>query len=388
MISGVDMTFGVKRVAIIHPWMPHYRKAFFERLIEALRRDGVVVDVFFGDVPREWVERNDAILPEGMTKLDTRFFPLFGRNLSVKSLRELRSRGPYDLVIVEQAIRNIETYRLLMPNRIARAIAFWGHGRTYTLEKGPFEERFKQFLTRRGSWFFGYTNGGVDSVVSNGFARDRTTVVNNSIDTASLKSDLAGVEPGDLKTFCEELGLTDDTFLYMGGIDEAKRIPFLLDACRKIYRERRSFRIVLVGDGDMSPLIREIGHSEPWLKYVGPQFGAEKALAIRAAKALLIPGRVGLIAVDSLVSGCPIVTTRWPFHAPEFEYLEDGVTAVVADDSVNAYVREVVKLIDNPGWLRSLSENCVRGAESFSAESMAANFAEGIRTSLQVSIDR
>lgn len=39
---------------------------------------------------------------------------------------------------------------------------------------------------------------------------------------------------------------------------------------------------------------------------------------------LLNPGRVGLVAVDALVLGLPVLTSDAGRHAPEIEYLTEG----------------------------------------------------------------
>jgi hypothetical protein len=42
------------------------------------------------------------------------------------------------------------------------------------------------------------------------------------------------------------------------------------------------------------------------------------------SSAIWMPGRVGLVAVDALALGLPVLTTHFPFHAPELEYLVEG----------------------------------------------------------------
>ncbi|MBJ7323338.1 MAG: glycosyltransferase family 4 protein [Rhodococcus sp.] len=371
-------------MAIIHPWMPQYRTKFFSLLVSELEARGVELVIFYGETPPEWKERNDSASPEYCIELDTRFRSIGGRSIAAKSLVEFYRHGPYDLIVLEQAIRNLETYRLFASRTTRSAIAFWGHGKTYTARKNLFEEWFKLFLTRRTRWFFAYTQGGVDALVAGGFDSRRTTVVQNSTDTELLKDALATVSSADVDRFRLEHRLGEDLCVYIGGIDSAKRIPFLLDAAHACYRSNPKFHLVIIGAGDLSKHVKESSEAFSYISYLGAVFGFEKAVALKACRLMLIPGRVGLVAVDSLVAGSPIVTTDWPYHAPEFEYLEDGVTALVASDSVDGYSKTVLEILADGRRLSELSANCIDVGSEFSAERMAMRFSVGVMDALDV----
>ena len=62
----------------------------------------------------------------------------------------LRAWSP-DHVIVEQAIKNLETYPLVLRRTVSGGprIAMWGQGRSFSTAQSPCEASFKQWLTRR-----------------------------------------------------------------------------------------------------------------------------------------------------------------------------------------------------------------------------------------------
>ncbi|MCB8910107.1 glycosyltransferase family 4 protein [Rhodococcus rhodochrous] len=371
------------KVAIIHPWLPQYRTRFFESLYSICRENGVDLHIFYGETPREWSARNDSATTSVATELRTRFFQVRNRTLSFKDRKVVREEGPFDLLILEQAIRNLETYSYLIDKRVSRKVAFWGHGKTYTAEKGRLEEWVKSFVTRRGTWFFGYTDGGTEAVVRNGFDAERTTVVQNSIDTEGLRASLDEISAAEVHTFRSSRGLGSHTALYLGGVDEAKRIPFLLDCAAVIGSTDPEFSLLIAGSGSMIDYVRDRASREAWIVPLGSTFGREKALAMRSAQMLMIPGRVGLVAVDSLVAGLPIITTDWPLHAPEFEYLEDGRTCVIADDDVDSYARAVAELFKDGVQLGDMRTQCLLEAPRFSATEMAERFFDGILKAVQ-----
>ena len=186
-------------MAIIQPAVLRYREPFFRRVIAAAEDAGIHIDVFGGEVPAEVRARGDSSNADFVRALGTRELTIRGRNLFFKATAPIL-RGGYDLVILEHAVRNIETYELLV--RLGgRRIAFCGHGRTYTKNVTQRQEAFKHWLTRQATWFFGYTAGGVDAVVERGFPRNRTTVFNNTIDTAALREDLSAISDSEVLEF-------------------------------------------------------------------------------------------------------------------------------------------------------------------------------------------
>lgn len=366
------------KVAIIHPWMPQYRTAFFNELNERLAERDIDLKVFFGDTPPEWRARNDSAVPPGMVRLPTRFIRLGNRVIGYKALSAVRASGPYDLLIVEQAVRNIETYKLLATRPVRTRIAYWGHGRTYTASKAAIEETLKAKMTLRSEWFFGYTAGGVNEMVRRGFPAERTTVVQNSIDTTKFRRNLQSISDDEVSEFKTGFGFSDATCLYIGGVDNSKRIDFLIQAGQRIFEKNSMFKLMVVGAGDQLDALTKKAAELPWLTVHGPLFDRQKAIVFRAARMILNPGRVGLVAVDSLTAGVPIVTTDWPFHAPEFEYLNSGETMLVTANSSDDYADTVLRALDDDALIDALSQNCLRVAGSYSIEAMAERFKEGI----------
>lgn len=368
------------KVAIVHPWLPQYRVGFFEQLVLAGNREGIEFHIFHGDVPLEWRSRNDAGQSNVSQKLPTRFMKIRGRSLNYKSLEKLRRQGPYDLIVVEQAVRNLETYQLLLTRT---PIAFWGHGKTYTQRSSRGKERIKHWLTNRGIWFFAYTSKGAEEVVSQGMAPERTTVVQNATDARHLSSAISSLEKSEIRSFEAKNDLHGKTALFIGGLDASKRLTFLLAAAEIAHENDSEFRLVIAGDGVDRVLVQEKAAQCPYIKYVGPLFGRDKAVAISASQVMAMPGRVGLVAVDSFAGGKPIVTTDWKWHAPEFEYLESGVNAIVTRDAPEAYAAELLVTLRDQQKLSMLSANCLESSAKYTVEAMVENFVTGVKNALK-----
>lgn len=371
----------MRRVGIIQPWIPQYRQAFFKNLKETLDAKGVDLHVYHGDPPATLLARSDAVRLEGSRRLATRSVNLFNRTIGFKSLDGFNQEPRYDLLILEQAVGNLETY-LLLAKRRYKKLAFWGHGRTFTKPTGPLQREILRRLTRHGDWFFSYTNGGAEIVREFGFDADRITVVNNSIDSASLRNATQQVTSHQIAQLSQAHGLNGKTALFIGGLDESKRLSFLLESARIAHTMDSDFRLLVAGDGIQRNLVREFAQTNPYIIPLGPLHGDAKAVAFASSQALAMPGRVGLVAVDSFATGLPIITTNWAWHAPEFEYLDSDYNSVITPDTVQEYGHTLLRVVSDKQALQKLVDACLASGSKYSVDAMVDNFATGVMCAL------
>jgi glycosyltransferase involved in cell wall biosynthesis len=279
-----------------------------------------------------------------------------------------------DLVVVEQANRQLVNYRLLLRSALRRRprVVFWGHGGNLQASGrlAALGERFKRAISRRAHWWLAYTEGSADRVAALGFPRERVTVVQNAVGIA-VPADPPERVPGRC--------------VYVGSLYSHKRIGFLLDAARRAAELRDDFRLVVIGDGEDRPLVEQRATAEPWLEVRGPVFGDETARVLASAQLLLMPGLVGLAIVDSFATGCPLVTVDLPSHSPEVEYLEDGVNGVLlpAGTSAVQYGEHVAGLLGDPAALQRLRDGCAVSAATYTVDAMVERYAEGLLAALR-----
>jgi glycosyltransferase involved in cell wall biosynthesis len=207
--------------------------------------------------------------------------------------------------------------------------------------------------------------------------------VQNTIDVAGLAALREHVTEQEAECLRDELGLSRQRVcLFIGALDDSKRIPFLLEAGASLASRLPDFNLVVAGDGPERQRVEQAAKSCDWLRYVGRVTGSVKARLGAVADVLLMPGRVGLVAVDSFALRTPIVTTRWPFHAPEVDYLEEGVNARFSADSIADYARTVeLTLLDRRGLSR-LKAACAASAPRYSLDAMVENFTRGVVAAL------
>jgi glycosyltransferase involved in cell wall biosynthesis len=279
-----------------------------------------------------------------------------------------------DLVICEQARRNLELYWLLARKYRKRRplIALWGHGIDYTVNRTGVELLLQKQLTRRADWFFGYTHASVQHAIDAGVSPDRTTMVMNAIDSAALGAELSAITEQEITDFRVRHGIPARAALFIGGLDPAKRVDLLVAAAVEAHSAEPDFAVIVIGAGSGNNLLSS-AISKGAIIHLGPQFGRNKSVALRAATSLAVPGRVGLVAVEALVSGLSIVTATGSLHAPEVDYLTPGVNLFTTEATPEAYARGLLTTLPGPS-----------GIEAPTIEDMAQNFWGGIKHALKL----
>jgi glycosyltransferase involved in cell wall biosynthesis len=375
-----------RRITIVQPCIPPYRVPFFRCLATDLHEQlGAELTVAHGSHPYASHRAGDRGTPEVgcAVKLNERSWRIGGFPVRVRQLGDLPRRS--DVIIVEQALQNLETFHLLARGwlRSVRggsgpALGMWGLGRNYK-QVGPLLRSAKRVLTRQASWFFAYTEGGADHVATEGFPRDRITVVRNSTDTSTLVAARNAVTEEQVLEFSSRYGLVPErTALYLGGFHEAKRIPFLLEAAAHIVRRMPDFRLLVVGDGACRSLVEASAARGDGVVYLGAAHDERRALFGAASRLMLVPGTVGLCAVDSFALRTPVVTTDWPWRSVEFEYLEHGRNALVIPGGPEQYAQAVVDTLSSPQLVARLRRGCASDAGRYTVEGMSARFTEGV----------
>ncbi|CCW10915.1 MULTISPECIES: glycosyltransferase family 4 protein [Rhodococcus] len=352
------------RVSIILPYLNSYRVPLLQVLDAKLAAKGIELDVATGTPEGVDVARGDGATGYPTRELRKLGVPTPRGRLYIRRLDD-RIRTA-DIIVVEHAIKNLDSHVLLFRPRTTK-VAIWGHGRTITKPQSVLENWAQRAMIARADWYFGYTPGSVERAAAMGMPTARCTNVQNTVDTERLKKLRREYPRGTGEVW---------PALYVGGLDESKRLDFLLDASRRIHARDPRFRLIIVGNGRDRDKVEAVA-GEKWCSYLGNFPLAANFPAVKDANVILMPGRVGLAAVDSFAIEAPIVTTRWGWHAPEFEYLTDQ-NSIITDDRVEDYVDRVLDLMQSPNTLQDLQQQCANTVEQLSVEDMATRFTDGL----------
>jgi glycosyltransferase involved in cell wall biosynthesis len=283
-----------------------------------------------------------------------------------------------DLVVCELASGVLENYSLAIWHK--GGLASWGHGYATTTKPHRVDTALERWLMRRSTVFFAYTDKGKKKALESGLPESRVVVLGNTVDTTGLRSAMQQVATNESLGTPNAWGVRDEdtVCVFLGALDRSKRLDFLIGAGDIVSRGMPSFRLLIAGDGPEREVVLKAARERPYVRYVGRVGDVEKAQLAAIARLMLNPGRVGLNAVDSFVMRTPIVTTDWPLHAPEFDYLRDDVNALIVEDSIEKYSRAVLDLLQDEERMAKLEEGCSAAASELTMESLVDRFAQGI----------
>jgi glycosyltransferase involved in cell wall biosynthesis len=367
------------RVVIVERQLLHYRVDFYNHLRNLLANDGIELQLLVGEGTASEKMKKDEVMVDWAYRIPTLYLP--GTAICWQPFGRFAREA--DLVIVMHENKIIYNLWLLFFNRPKR-IAFWGHGAN--LQSGNpngFKERFKRWTINKVDWWFAYTESSAAMVADAGFGSERTTVVDNAVDTNQLTAFCKGVSMADCQRLREKLNLGNGPIgLYIGSLYKEKRLDFLLDAAHRIRVKIPTFQLLVVGAGPEQEKIENAARSFPWISYLGPLKEKDKAEILALADVMLNPGLVGLGILDSFASGKPMFTTDCGLHSPEISYLSTGKNGVMTRDDVDIYADTVSTALMRPETIGALSNGALSSAPRYTLENMAHRIRGGIRSCL------
>lgn len=334
------------RVLLVQPYLASYRRPLFAELEQLIRREGGQLTVAAGHPDGAQAARGDAVTDESWLRQlsDVRHLatPL-GRFTHRPQLESLARSA--DVVISELDAGNLFAWRHLARRRHP-PIVLWGHGRAFTKAERPAAAAVRARLARSADHVMTYSPSGREFLIGHGVPAARVTAIGNATDTRRLRT-LLEHRRGRDASILESFGGIDISgrrlAAYVGGLDRDKRVAFLLAAADAAHRLDPSFLLAVAGSGSEAELIRKSGRDYVmWRPSAGPEDLADLGAA---AQAFWCPGRVGLLAIDALALGLPLLTTRAGRHAPEVEFLTEGRDLVYLPDDSRAFAAQALEVM-------------------------------------------
>jgi L-malate glycosyltransferase len=368
-----------REAVFVERHMPHFRVAFYNGLRDALRSDGIRVRVLTGVPTAAEMAKRDVDHIDWSESLQTRY--VLGEKICWMPISVGLGKG--DLLVVEHENKLVWNIWELYKHREYK-VAFWGHGRNrQSTNPHGWRERFKRLTTMRADWYFAYTDQSRRTLLEFGYPDDRITVFNNAIDTRQLRAEQMSIREDERRALAQSLGLAGKPVgMFLGSLYAQKGLDVCLKAALAVRQRVPEFQWLVVGDGPDRYKVDAMASEHPWVHCVGAKLGRDKALVASLADVFTIPSAIGLVALDSLVLGKPIVTMSESAHGPEIAYLQHGVNAVMTSNAIDDYVDGLARLLLDRRSLKRMQEACLAMGEHYTVESMVSRVRHGVLSAM------
>lgn len=299
------------KVVLTQPYLPVYRIPLFEEVRRILAGSDVDFRVIHGTPTGSQSKRGDKASASWASVIDEKRLTFAGRSVSLRDVGDEARNA--DLVVTELAASNLFAWKEVLRGR--RPVILWGHGMPYVSDAGKLGDSLEWALARRATHSMTYSESGREYMIQHGgIPGSRVTAIGNATDVKSLRDAFRA------STSPEFDEIAPHRAIFIGGLDAEKRIDFLLDAAKLAHDIDPSFRLIVVGKGEMDAEVKEAA-AQGYVEAVGSARGADLAALMAQSSAVWMPGRIGLVACDALAVGMPLVTTQGARHAPEADFL-------------------------------------------------------------------
>jgi len=192
----------------------------------------------------------------------------------------------------------------------------------------------------------------------------------------------AGAEPHKITVVPEGIDLNlyyakadqskeSENILFVGRLATEKGLSFLIEAIPEVVSQHPSATFLFVGEdhGVKHALLRRAADLKVsrYVKFLGPKFGAALADIYRESRLFVLPSlyeTFGLVILEAMASGLPIVTTRVG-GVPEL--VRDGYNGVLVPPKDHVALAEAINsLLSNRQLYRRMSAQNVETAKRYS----------------------
>jgi glycosyltransferase involved in cell wall biosynthesis len=335
------------RIAVLQRVCTAYRVPLFEQLADSPADE---FRLFIGDdLPNSKVKSGRDLGNIPIQRLRTSFVKFGNRVLPwhhglIKALRDYRP----DVIVCEGESHFIGYilaifYRTFFDRRCA--LIHWCYislpGWPIVGGSGP-RAVIKRFFRNFFDAFLVYSGFSRDSLKLLGEPEGKVFVATNVCDTAHFmaQADALDATPAEARQL---LGLGDRfTLLYVGELDWNKRPDVLLDLASQMDCAKYAF--VLLGSGVALEPLRDRARQHGLTNVFLPgRISDGLSSYFRAANAVIIPGRGGIIISEAMAYGVPVIVHQ--ADGTEYDLTENGVTGIHLQNGAVADFRQAVETL-------------------------------------------
>lgn len=367
------------RVLISQPVVPHYRIPFFKKLCEQLDLQLIASKAVHGN-PSTPNEASDIVYK--FVDYKPLFFNQFAWQSEVVIPAEFKQG---DVIVLCGNLRYLHNYRLIIQARRRNlGIVWWGHGNIHSTS--IWKKKFRRKIMMLADILLLYTEREVESYIHDGFPVKKLVAANNTISTDDIDQAIAAWSPERLSNFKSEQELIDkNILLYCGRLTSKLDFIMLLDALAILIRHTSSYKLVIIGDGDIKADLEKyaenlaINHAIHWCGAIYQQ--NQVAPWFINADIFICPRGIGLSLMHSFAYSLPVIThDNLNSHGPEIAALSSGHNGLLYNkDSIDDLVEKIESLFNNPILRENMAANAYQTIKNnYSLDNMVKNFCRSV----------
>jgi glycosyltransferase involved in cell wall biosynthesis len=236
-----------------------------------------------------------------------------------------------------------------------RPVIGWGLG------VGRAGARWKRYL-RRFDALIAYSSQGAEEYRRAGYPAERIFTAPNAMTGA-----LPEIQPHKTSE--------PPRVLFVGRLQERKRVDLLLSACRA---QARQLELWIVGEGPARPGLERIaGREYPGTQFMGAQQGEELENTYRKADLFVLPGTGGLAVQQAMAHALPVIVAEADGSQRDLVGADNGW--LVPPGDLEALTGALRRALENPDRLPQMGAASHRiVAERVNIERMADVFLEAL----------
>ena len=373
----------MRTVSVIQREIPHYRIRFFEELCVQGRLQDLDIHVYCGMPPTQGSTPDFSyhVLP-------VRYF---GRMKSssywLQGLEQAIAGS--DIVVAPQELQCLTVpYLWMRRNQICQTWIWWGHGYNFQAAARPsvvttMKERMKEFVTRRGDGLLTYTERGADYWRARGVPDGWARPYYNTIDVEELRRAQAGISEAQQRDLRRKLMLEGKrVLLFSGRLYADKKVDFLLRAYAHLKSCFPNVGLLILGDGEERDRLHQLAKALELqdVHFLGEVVNPKDTAGyFSLADLMVIPGLVGLAIVHGFAFGLPLITTDFPGHSPELEYLTEKNGIMTAMET-REYAKTLDMLFASPERLEAMKHSAMAKGDELKLQDSVRRFVNGITT--------
>jgi len=367
---------GTFSVAIMQPYIPHYREPIFNLLsrqqfpapeytLYASTKAGITIKTS---------EPNKAsVAPEdgGLRWLFTKTIWLgkiyIWQSFNIPVAFSLK----YNAVIYPGYMYDISTWiSILIAKLLRKRTIMWTHG--YIKREIGIRGFIKKLFYKLSDGFLLYGNYARQIMIENGFNPDELYVVYNSLDYErqcsirnKLTEDILKNLKGNLFAYPEL-----PVLLYVGRLTHVKKLDMIIEVTKKLVLKGLPVNAFFIGSGPEQENLRAKAKQldiDKYIVFYGPCYSEEElGPLISLADICVAPGEIGLTCMHSLVYGTPVITHDNPDNQmPEWEAIQpDKTGALFRQDNLDDLANVIEAWLKQKRCREAIRKECQKIIDS------------------------